>query len=89
MHDISCREPKLRGSANTGPILSSFGARYFCSMSVENLTEPSSMISTRGAVPRIPMVPTGVATFMLPVCEMLPAMKVNVPFARLSSVEFE
>src|SRR6516164_6757720 len=32
---------------------------YFSSMSVENLTEPSFKISTRGAVPRMPMVPTG------------------------------
>ena len=32
---------------------------YFSSMSVENLTEPSFKIATRGAVPRMPMVPTG------------------------------
>ena len=31
----------------------------FSSMIVENLTEPSFKISTRGAVPRMPMVPTG------------------------------
>jgi hypothetical protein len=63
--------------------------RYFCSISVENLTEPSFRISTRGAVPRIPMVPTGVLTFMLPVCATSPAMNVNVPLVKLIRLELE
>ena len=37
------------------------------SIRVANLTLPSSMISTWGAVPRMPIVPTGVSTRMLPV----------------------
>ncbi len=46
-------------------------------MSVENLTVPSSEISTRGVVPRTPMVATGVSTFMSPVFATLPATKVK------------
>ena len=63
--------------------------RYFCSISVENLTEPSFEISTRGAVPRIPIVPTGVLTSMLPVWATSPAMKVNVPLVKLIRLELE
>jgi hypothetical protein len=37
---------------------------YFSSIIVVNFTEPSFEISTRGAVPRIPMVPTGVSIFI-------------------------
>jgi hypothetical protein len=66
-----------------------FAARYFFSISVENLTVPSSKISTRGAVPRMPNVPTGVSTFMSPVCATFPAMKLKVPLVRLTRLEFE
>src|SRR5689334_15298906 len=59
------------------------------SMRVENLTDPSSEISTRGVVPRIPMVATGVSTFMSPLFAILPATKVNVPLVRLNSEEFD
>jgi hypothetical protein len=62
---------------------------YFCSISVENLTEPSGKISTRGAVPRIPMVPIGVLTFMFPVCATSPAMNVNVPLVKLIRLALE
>ncbi len=58
-------------------------------MSVENLTEPSFKISTWGVVPRMPIVPTGVVTFMLPDWAIVPAIKVNVPFVRLIRLEFE
>ena len=64
-------------------------SNYFSSMSVENLTEPSFKISTRGAVPRMPIVPTGVSTFMLPLCATAPAMKVNVPLVKLIRLELE
>src|SRR5580658_4105295 len=70
-------------------VLRPFMALYFCSTSVENLVVPSSEISTRGAVPLIPIVPTGVSTFMSPVCATLPAMKVNVPLVKLIKLEFE
>src|SRR5262249_399097 len=63
--------------------------RYFCSIRVENLTEPSFKISTRGAVPRIPMVATGVLTFMLPVWATSPAINVNVPLVRLIRLALE
>ena len=43
----------------------------------------------RGVVPRIPIVATGVSTFMSPVFAMLPATKVNVPLVRLSKLEFD
>src|SRR6476661_3993050 len=59
------------------------------SMRVENFTEPSSEISTRGVVPLMPMVATGVSTFMSPDFAILPATKVNVPLVRLSRVEFD
>src|SRR6476620_9309224 len=59
------------------------------SIRVENLTVPSSEISTRGVVPRIPMVATGVSTFILPVFALLPATKVNVPLVRLNKVELD
>ena len=49
---------------------------------------PSSEISTCGVVPRMPIVATGVSTFMSPLFAILPATKVNVPFVRLSNVEF-
>ena len=55
-------------------------------MSVENLTVPSSEISTRGVVPRTPMVATGVSTFISPVFATLPATKVNVPLVKLNKV---
>ena len=42
-----------------------------------------------GLVPRMPIVPTGVATFMLPDSEIAPAMKVNVPFVRLIRLELK
>jgi hypothetical protein len=88
MHHIACHKSELPGSATAGMFLT-LQALYFSSTSVENLTSPFSKISTRGAVPRIPIVPMGVSTFMLPVCATLPAMKVNVPLVRLSRVEFE
>jgi hypothetical protein len=47
---------------------------YFSSMSVENLTEPSLKISTRGVVPRMPIVPIGVLTLMLPVWATSPVV---------------
>jgi len=56
-------------------------------MSVENLTEPSFKISTRGAVP--PIVPTGVLTSILPVCATSPAISVKVPLVRLIRLELE
>src|SRR6266498_5346458 len=56
---------------------------------VENLTVPSSEISTRGVVPRIPMVATGVSIFISPVFAILPATKVNVPLVRLNKVELD
>src|SRR6478672_6585300 len=59
------------------------------SMRVENFTEPSSEISTRGVVPLMPMVATGVSTFMSPLLAILPATKVNVPLVRLSRLEFD
>ena len=55
------------------------------SMRVENFTEPSSEISTRGVVPLMPIVATGVSTFMSPDLAILPATKVNVPLVRLSN----
>src|SRR4029077_2174628 len=59
------------------------------SRSVENFTVPSSEISTCGVVPRMPIVATGVSTFMSPDFAILPATKVKVPFVRLSKVEFD
>ena len=56
------------------------------SISVENLADPSSAISTCGVVPRMPMVATGVSTFMSPVFATLPATNVNVPLVRLNKV---
>jgi hypothetical protein len=58
------------------------------SISVENFTVPSSPISTRGVVPRMPIVATGVSTFMLPVFAILPARNVNAPFASEKSIAF-
>src|SRR5436309_4712715 len=40
-------------------------------------------------MPRIPMVATGVSTFMSPVFATFPAMKVNVPLAKLMNAELE
>src|SRR5262249_53244991 len=65
------------------------GCVFFSSMSVENETEPSSAISTRGVVPRMPMVATGVSTFMSPVFATLPAMNVKVPLVRLNRDELD
>ena len=45
-------------------------------------------MSTCTAVPRMPMVATGVPTFMSPVCATSPAMKVIEPCTRLMSAEF-
>jgi len=53
------------------------------------LTETEKSISTRTAVPRIPMVATGVATFMSPCLAVSPATKVMVPCTRLSRDEFD
>src|SRR5262245_10472320 len=61
----------------------------FSSIRLENLTVPSSEISTCGVVPRIPMVATGVSTFISPVLAMPPATKVNVPLERVNRVEFD
>ena len=60
---------------------------FLSSIRVENATVPSSRISTCGVVPRIPIVATGVSTFISPVFATLPAIKVNVPFVRLMRVE--
>src|SRR5262249_46664005 len=79
---ISLGEPQA-SCVRRGPL------GYFSSISVENLTEPSFKISTRGAVPRIPIVPTGVLTSMLPVCATSPAIKVNVPLVKLIRLELE
>ena len=44
-------------------------------------------ISTSTAVPRMPMVATGVSIFMSPCLAVSPATKVMVPATRLSSEE--
>ena len=44
-------------------------------------------ISTRTAVPRMPMVATGVSTFMSPCFAVSPATNVMVPATKLSSDE--
>src|SRR6266566_4252094 len=59
------------------------------SIRVENLTEPSSEISTCGVVPRMPIVATGVSIFMSPVLAILPATNVNEPLVKLNSVELD
>ena len=88
---IRCTSPKAYNASSGYDGGQSFVSvvLYFSSTSVENFTEPSFKISMRGAVPRIPIVPTGVSTFMSPVLAMAPAMKVNVPVVSLNSVEFE
>ena len=45
----------------------------------------SKSISTSTAVPRMPMVATGVSTFMSPFLAVAPATKEMVPATRLSS----
>jgi hypothetical protein len=47
----------------------------------------SKSISTSTAVPRMPMVATGVSTFMSPCLAVAPATKEMVPCTRLSSEE--
>jgi hypothetical protein len=41
------------------------------------------------AVPRIPMVATGVSSFISPVRATWPATKLNVPLTRLTTAEFD
>src|SRR5215475_9140273 len=77
------------GAAGLAPPCRSVTLSLPSSMRVENFTVPSSEISTRGVVPLMPMVATGVSTFMSPVFAILPATKVNVPLVRLSRVEFD
>src|ERR1700730_8456515 len=81
----------LWGDRRDGIMLKCGPELYFFdfSISVVNLVVPSSAISTRGAVPRIPIVATGVSTFISPVCAISPAMKVNVPLTRFIRLEFE
>src|SRR5689334_20874285 len=58
------------------------------STSTENLVGPlTDEISTSTAVPRIPMVATGVSTRMSPVFATLPATKLMVPWTMLIRAE--
>src|SRR5438046_9802951 len=101
---LGCPRVAARCLAGAPPLFSSIWPRFsifssiwprfsialllFSSIRVENLTVPSSEISTCGVVPRMPMVATGVSIFISPVFATLPAMNVNVPLDRLKNVDF-
>ena len=60
----------------------------FGSTITENFVWPLlALISTSTAVPRMPMVATGVSTFMSPVFATCPATKLIEPCTRLISAE--
>src|SRR5262249_7577908 len=59
------------------------------STKVANFTEPSGDISTRGVVPLMPIVATGVSIFISPVFATAPAINVNAPLTREKKLEFD
>ncbi len=70
----SCRTWNLTGIDDCVPVLGS-------------VTGISNPISTSTAVPRMPIVATGVVTFMSPCFAVSPATNEMVPATRLSSEE--